>query len=191
MAIPGRTTSAAVQALLLNDYDTTNVPLDSNGNANFNDPWINMANEVVTGVIANVETDPTTAYSASMLELIERNLSAHYYVVSDPRTKSESVSGVNASYEGVTEKLFDFTRFGQTAMSLDYHGWLSRMNYLMKQGKWKRRLGVIWIGGGSEANKAFNTFPSVAQGLDTDADMDEDNSDDEWNEVNSEDEWNE
>lgn len=145
--IPGRTNTTAVSKLLLADLDPSVTDLS---------PWIDYANEIVTTVVA---VDP--AYTAYQLELIERALSAHFYCITDPRTKSEGVSGVSASYEGNTSMYLEQTRFGQMAMVMDYNGWLSTMSKLMSEGKRRRKLGVIWLGGGNTgADTGYQPFPS-------------------------------
>ena len=84
--LPGRTTDSQVRAILLSDVDPTVTDLS---------PWIDFANEIVTTVCG---AEPS--YTTYRLEQIERCLAAHFYCVSDPRTRSEGVSGVSASYEG-------------------------------------------------------------------------------------------
>lgn len=143
-----RTTDAAVRALLLSDVDSTVSDLTS---------WIDFANTLTTRVCS---VEPT--YTADDLEKIERCLAAHFYSISDPRTKSEGVSGINASYEGQTGFFLNATRFGQMAMVIDTEGYLSTMSALMQKGKRRRKLGVLWLGTpkNQTADTGYMPFPS-------------------------------
>lgn len=144
-----RTTDAAVRSLLLSDVDPTVTDLT---------PWISLANIVTTDVCGS---EPL--YDATRLEAIERCLSAHFYCISDPRAKSEGVSGVSASYEGQWDLLLFATRFGQMAATMDTQGYLSNMTVLMKKGKRRRKLGVLWLGkpsNGPANDTGYMPFPS-------------------------------
>ena len=146
--LPGRTTDAAVRSLLLSDVDSTVADLS---------PWIDIANNVTTRVCGN---EPL--YTATDLEQIERCLSAHFYSISDPRTRAEGVAGISATYEGQTGFFLNATRFGQMAMTIDTEGWLSTMSKLMQEGKRRRKLGVLWLGNPKSptSDTGYMPFPS-------------------------------
>jgi hypothetical protein len=110
-----RTSVIAVKGVLLRGYNTRdNPPLL---------PFIEMASVVV-------DTLRTRAAAAGLgitranLELIERNLAAHFYAMSDPGYRSRSTEGASASFDGQTGKMLDYTPHGQRAMMLDPSGLL-------------------------------------------------------------------
>lgn len=146
MSYPGRTTAAAVDAIIDDDLSAVNLT-----------PYIDAANELVTEICA-----VNTAYTADRLEKIERWLSAHFYCIFDPRTKSEGVSGISASYEGNTGMMLQATRYGQQAMLLDTYGGLSVMSKLMEEGRRRRKLGVLWLGERCEgpSSSGYTPFPA-------------------------------
>ena len=86
-----RTTKAYIATII--ELDDSIVPNDA-----AMEPFITVANELVTEVCTG-DAGPTTAYTASRLELIERWLAAHFYAIRDPRVSSEGAGGVSASYE--------------------------------------------------------------------------------------------
>jgi hypothetical protein len=82
-----RTSQAAVQDILLDNYDTVNCPNLV--------PFIEGASAVVDRV-STCATEREQTLSSSVLELIERWLSAHFYVAADPlfaKKKTENASG--------------------------------------------------------------------------------------------------
>lgn len=98
-----------------------------------------IANELVT------ECCGDSGYTDVRLELIERYLAAHFYTNYDPRATSEAAGSVSASYQGSTDKGFDSSFYGQTAMRLDTAGGLAALNEKIKKGI-KSGVGVNWLG---------------------------------------------
>lgn len=113
-----RTTSSDVIALMTpgGDYDTVNLPSLTG--------FIATANAVVNRV-ATCATAKGMALSTEELELIERWLSAHYYVMSDQNYTSKTTDGASASFQGKTDMGVKASKYGQTALDLDYSGCLA------------------------------------------------------------------
>lgn len=121
-----RTTSAAVAAIIEVD---ANIPLD---------PFIETASALVDRVESE---DEDGELSASVLELIERWLSAHFYAVRDPRATSERAGPVGASYESKVDLGLNITRYGQQALALDSTGILADLT-----SKKRKRASLHWLG---------------------------------------------
>ena len=131
-----RTTATQVKDIIETDPSIIAVDADL-------DPFILVANELVTEVCTGTN-GPTTAYTATRLELIERWLAAHFYAIRDPRATSES-AGVSASYESAVDLGMSLTRYGQQARLLDTNGGLSRLDAQIKRGA-ARKVSLSWIG---------------------------------------------
>jgi hypothetical protein len=87
MSVPPRTTAAAVQGILVNDWDgITDVT-----------PYIQTASSIVDKVVQCATWKNVTLNSVDQ-ELIERWLSAHYYTKMDPVYTSKSTSGASGSF---------------------------------------------------------------------------------------------
>lgn len=90
--------------------------------------FVDTASLLVTDVVVAGSPD----YSDEKLELIERWLAAHFYVVNDPRTAQEGVSGVQEQFEVVKVDLgLNVTKYGQQAMRLDTDGNLAALENAM------------------------------------------------------------
>lgn len=88
-----------------------------------------------------------SSYSAAILELIERWLSAHFYVVMDPRVQQEGVSGVYQQFEPIKVDLgLNLTKYGQQAMVLDYAGNLAALNLQIVKGRAAGASHTAWVG---------------------------------------------
>lgn len=125
-----RTTAALVATVIevdetVNDGDLT--------------PFIRAANELVTEHCGSV------GLTDSRLQQIETWLAAHFYTVRDPRATSEGVSGLSVSYQSSVGKGLAGSHYGQTAMSLDTSGRLSKWNRQMEQGS-RVRFGIFHLG---------------------------------------------
>lgn len=128
-----RTTPALVKGILLRDYDTKKAP-DLQ-------PFIDSAGLLV---------DRTEAYALSIdaplldpeLEMLERWLAAHYYKQSDQAFASKGTDGATASFQGQTGKSLESTKYGQTAITLDYSGYLG----LVTTGAGPTLVGGVWLG---------------------------------------------
>lgn len=100
--------------------------------------FIDSASAIVDDV-ATCAIDRDMARSAAQLELIERWLAAHFYAQMDMLYQSRSTGGATASFQGQTGMSLDSTRYGQSAVNLDYSGCLSAIG--------KRQFaGGFWLG---------------------------------------------
>ena len=127
-----RTTAAAVQAVLApgKDYDTEDEPSL--------DPFIDTATAIVDRVEDCAVAKDRTLTDAE-LELIERWLAAHLYAMSDQTYASKSTAGASASFHGQTGMHLEATKYGQTALTVDYSGCLSAIS--------KRQVArLVWLG---------------------------------------------
>lgn len=129
-----RTTPTNVKAILLTQYDSTNAP-DLNA-------FIEAASLTTDKVDA---CDADGDLSTNELEMIERFLAAHNYLLADQAIASEKDLDASATYQGQTGMFFESTFFGQQAMLLDTTGCLSQINQKAKKGG-KRTLEFSWLG---------------------------------------------
>jgi hypothetical protein len=116
-------------------------------------PYITIANELVTERCTG-DAGPTTEYTDSRLELIERWLAAHFYTMRDPRVTNEHAGPVSSSFQSHIGLGFDTSHYGQTAMRLDTNGGLSALNESIKKGK--PRISAAWMG--TEATAALDSY---------------------------------
>ena len=107
-----RTTESAVQGVLMSDWD---------GSTDLDTPFIAAANLFVTRVRACASAKGITL-STDELEMIERYIAAHLYVMSDQNHASRTVNGVSETYQGQTGMRLEASKYGQTAMMLDPSG---------------------------------------------------------------------
>ena len=128
-----RTSDVAVEGLLRSGADDS----DYDGESSLQ-PFIDTANVIVTRVAACATAKGITLSSAE-LELIERWLAAHFYKCSDQAFSSESTGGASGSYQGQTGMYLEGTKYGQTAINLDYSGCLLAISKGM-------RAGASWLG---------------------------------------------
>jgi hypothetical protein len=117
-----RTTSAAVQAILLDDYgareDGTEPSLTG---------FIETAN-VITTRVATCAAAKDKTLTSTELELIERWLAAHCYVQSDQALSSKNTGGSGGSFQGQTGMHLENSKYGQMALSIDYSGCLAAIS---------------------------------------------------------------
>ena len=112
------------------------------------EPFITAANELVTECCAGA------GYSDARLELIERYLAGHFYVIRDPRVSSES-AGVSASYLNPSVGFnLKGTKEGQQALSLDTAGGLAALSTRLEEGHKKSSVGITWLGTETEEEEA-------------------------------------
>lgn len=116
-----RTDADLVKAVLApgNDYDLANAPSLTR--------FITTAN-LVTSRVAACATAKDIALSTEELTEIETWLAAHYYAMSDQTYASKTTGGQSASFHGQTGKRLEATKYGQTALDLDYSGCLSAIS---------------------------------------------------------------
>lgn len=110
-----RTTSAAVQAILLQDYDSVDAPSLKG--------FIDTAAALVGRVVECAARKGVT-YSPLELELLERWVAAHLYGMSDQPYSARSTLRASGKFQGETGKYFEATKYGQVATTLDTAGCL-------------------------------------------------------------------
>lgn len=138
---PGRTTTALIKGVI--EVDDTTWPDLS--------PFIDMANELVTEVCASEKVNPDGTggpyYSDHRLELIETQLAAHFYAISDAQIDYAKVSILAVKFQVKIDLGFDQTKPGQQATRLDTRGGLAALNNKAKVALKPRRAGVFYVGG--------------------------------------------
>lgn len=128
-----RTTPALVQGILLKDYDTDGAP-DLQ-------PFIDAASSIVSNVVSDALSKKGITIAdtgvGSQAEIIERWLSAHMYCQNDPQYQNNSTAGASAGYTGQTGMGLQNTRYGLTAMRIDWSGVLRNMDQQQRgSGAW-------------------------------------------------------
>jgi hypothetical protein len=114
-----RTSSGAVKGILLRDYD---------GKADLT-PFIATASAMVDQVVYYAQRKVIPFFhSATLLELIERWLAAHYYACSDQPFSQKSTEGASGGFQGKTADFIQGTKYGQTALRLDVSGVLEALD---------------------------------------------------------------
>jgi hypothetical protein len=136
-----RTTPAAVQSILGNQYDgTTDLA-----------PFIATASPLVDWVATK---DVNSEMGVSMLERVECYLSAHFYAHADQITQSKSTSRASDTYQGQTAMVFMGTQYGQTACALDLTGTLAKRSKEVEEGG-RRKASVTWLGEDPDNQAAY------------------------------------
>lgn len=113
-----RTTDKAVIDVLSagNDYNSVKQPSV--------DPYMRAAN-IVVNRLAVCATDRDKTLSTVELTEIETWLAAHFYVCSDQTYAAKGTDKASATFHGQTGKGLESSRYGQTALILDYSGCLA------------------------------------------------------------------
>jgi hypothetical protein len=127
-----RTTVANVQGILAGHYD---------GRTDLT-PFISTATVLVDWLDAQ---DTDNELSTTLLEVIERWLTAHFYAHADQIFQSKSTGGASGSFQGQTAMVFSSTQYGQTAMALDVTGKLAGRNKEVLDGS-RKKATVSWLG---------------------------------------------
>jgi hypothetical protein len=123
-----RTNSNLVEGILGTEYDGETSLL----------PYIETASVTVNRV-AQLASARNMGLSKAELELIERWLSAHCYVMMDPAYKQRTTEGASGGFMGQDGKGFEASRFGQHALRLDWSGSLEAID--------KRKIAkAAWLG---------------------------------------------
>lgn len=117
-----RTTAAAVKLVLRpgKDYGTEEDP-DTGDDLT---PFMETAAALVDDLVAYGAEDEISV-PAARAELVERWLSAHFYVMSRQVEASKSLDGTSSTFQGQTGKNLEASKYGQTAIDLDPTGFLS------------------------------------------------------------------
>lgn len=111
-----RTTPAAVQALLADNWDgITDLQ-----------QFIDTASAVVDDVVVSSATrlPPSMTLTAVKQELIERWLACHYYHVMDQMWQAQTVASASMTAQGQTTMSIEGSKYGQAAINLDFSGTL-------------------------------------------------------------------
>lgn len=126
-----RTDATKVQDLLGGDYE-------SGRSLTRFISWANLVvNKVASCAIAKGD-----AQADEVLEEMETWLAAHAYQQSDQGYASSSTEGSSASFQGQTGMRIESTKYGQSALGLDFSGCLQRIN----AGPSKSAAGMVWLG---------------------------------------------
>lgn len=105
-------------------------------------PFIETANSIVDAVC--VDSD-TYTYTAVKLEMIERWLSAHFFMVYVGQVTVEQVASLRQQYAFKIDLYLNNTKYGQIALALDTEGNLVKYQEDLKNGG-KRRVGMTALG---------------------------------------------
>lgn len=128
-----RTNQNAVKNLLRHNSDNP----DYDGTTDLGQ-FIDTANVIVTRV-NSCASDKDITLSSTELELIERWLAAHFYVMSDQVRESKRTGDAEAKYQGKTGKNLESSKYGQTALTLDWSGCLAGLSS-------RNVAGLFWAG---------------------------------------------
>jgi hypothetical protein len=85
-------------------------------------PFLRSANQLVTSTLVD------KGYTDDDLQEIEMWLAAHFATARYPQIAQEKVGDAAVHYEGKSGMGLESSRYGQTAMSLEYQGTLARLN---------------------------------------------------------------
>lgn len=120
-----RTTTTAVQAVLMSDYDTINNP----DLTIFITVATAIVNQVVSMAALKNQYQPINIVvpCTSLQERIECYLAAHFYTISDRQYKSKSTGGASANFAGVDGSDLDASSYGRAAQMADISGCLRNL----------------------------------------------------------------
>lgn len=131
-----RTSPDKVKELLVDNYGPSLGRADGAKLDGFIDSASAMVDRVNTCAAGKT---PAITLTTTELELIERWLAAHLYVMADPMYASRTTGKSSASFQGQTQMGLDYSPFGQTAKRLDWSGCLEALD--------KRKfVGGAWLG---------------------------------------------
>lgn len=130
-----RTNAGSVQRLLGDDYgaqESGTLP-DLSG-------FIDTACLIVSRVAACArQRNPAATLSDAELEMMERWLSAHFYVQSDQNYASKSTGGASGQFQGQTGMHLEGSKYGIAALDVDFSGCLTALS--------KRQVArAFWLG---------------------------------------------
>lgn len=138
MAVPPRTTERAVKAL---GRGTIPVSADLTAAIESASMLVDAAcvRDPKTGVVRTVRV-----YLDSELEIIERWLAWHFYLIDDPAFRESVIGRSQGEIESKVDLHLKVTRPGQQVMILDYLGGLADLNNQVD--KVRVNVGVKWLG---------------------------------------------
>ncbi len=113
-----RTTSQAVKAILMRDYDTVDTPALAS--------CLEEA-EILTDDVEAYALARGVTMTAARLRVIEGNLAAHFYTGSDKPYQEEWTDKSKAIYQGKTGMYLERSYYGQKAVTLDRSGFLASL----------------------------------------------------------------
>ena len=128
-----RTSSGAVKSVLMDDYGARR-----DGTLPDLTPYIETASSVTDDVVVYAAAKGITL-NVIKLELIERWLGAHFYVMSDQPYLEKETMQARAKYQGTTGMMLKASKYGQTALLLDTSGTLATMEE-------RKVAGAFWLG---------------------------------------------
>lgn len=113
-------------------------------------PFVAMANSLTNWLDSN---DTDGELDDATLELIERNLAAHFYQANRDRNfSSKQTQNASGVFQGLTTMGLMSTDPGQTACTLDTTGLLAARNADMLSGK-RRKPVLGWLGTTSDSDR--------------------------------------
>ena len=130
-----RTTSQKVQEVLMGDYG----PKPDGADPSLA-PFVRAANLLTTRVATEATARGLTLSAAELVE-IETWLAAHFYAMSDQPYSEKTTEGASAKFQGKTGMHLQATKYGQTAMDLDWSGTLRAVG-----SEQRRTAGGFWLG---------------------------------------------
>lgn len=135
-----RTTEILVKGVLLADYDTGLSPSLV--------PFIDIASSIVDDVAA-CALDKGVTLSTAKLELMERWLAAHFYVMTDQTYKSKKTGDAAATFQGETKMYLTSSKYGQSAIVMDPTGCLAAQGNM-------RVATMAWLGMLEQEQQTYN-----------------------------------
>ncbi len=83
---------------------------------------------VIVSRVATCAAKKDITLSSEELELIERWLAAHFYAMSDQPYLEKETERSRGKFQGQTKMHLEATKYGQTAMDVDYSGCLTNIS---------------------------------------------------------------
>lgn len=133
-----RTSAPQVAAILGDNYDSL-ISLTV---------FMETANVIVNTLVEKNAENLGPTLSDTLLELIERWLSAHCYAHADQIFAYKQTGNAAATFQGVTGMGLTATLYGQTAIILDTTGYLSQVSKAAddSKGGGRRTANILWLG---------------------------------------------
>lgn len=103
--------------------------------------FIDMA-VIVVDQLSSEDSD--SVLSTACLMAIEQLLSCHFYAVVKQRQAAKRRGRTSATFQGRQDMFFAETDYGTRAMSLDFTGYLAKLNQQNKNGV--QKVGFNWLG---------------------------------------------
>lgn len=130
-----RTSTDAVEAILGDDYGAK-----VDGTFPDLEPYIEAASAIIDDVAACAIAKDKTL-SSTRLELLERWLSAHFYVMSDQPYTEKETGQSRGVFQGKTGMYLEASKYGQMAVTMDSSGCL----FAIASGE-RKKVTMFWMG---------------------------------------------